>query len=176
MTNPSQPSTSAALARVDARLPQRALKTSIEDLDDDDLVEIGRAVSSTSPRRALSAVGGIAAVVAAPAIAWLSFPAAFAVAAVGLATIFVRGRGDAVADLSDAGFSPALADELGRAAAWVGVLPRADHFKIVLRATLNRDEQLRRGKLVVERVEGRRREALTSSSALAIAATDERAD
>lgn len=93
----------------------RALKTDLDDLDDDDLVLIGRAVTGLSPRRAFRVLSMFGATLAAPFIAYFAGAESLAIVAVvfGAAVVgLVNGRADARRDLADAGLADELADEV----------------------------------------------------------------
>ena len=153
------PSTSAALARVDRDAQsQLALKKSLDDLDDDDLVAIGRVVEGDSPHRRTGTVAVVAGVIAGVALSPLSLVAAGVVGVAGVVTCVVFSRRHATADVLDLGLSPELAAEVGAAAAVEGNRPSLDKLKVVPHFSMPRHDLLRIGAQVIERLRLRRQE------------------
>ena len=121
MTTPD-PATPAALARVDDTARLQAQETELAQLDDDDLVEIGRAVTGTSPRRGLRLLSILGATLAAPLLTigvGANGAVALAVSGVGVVVALLSGRSDARKDLADVGIGDDLAAELAVVAAGV---------------------------------------------------------
>lgn len=152
-----------AMARVE-RADLRALKTSLDDLDDADITAVARAVLVRTPARARKNVAVVVGVVASFGL--------FAVSPVGAAALMlgigcyqlVTARRDIESDLEDIGLSPQLAASLAAACTLRTTQPRFRLIRkgssigtIVKEQLFGSDDRLQEvGQCVVD--EARRRE------------------
>lgn len=114
MTDERPSSSAQALVAVERDASPRALKSSFDELDDDDYAVIGRVFAGVTPRRLLSGLGAVLGAGAGAALATVSVFAGSAVLVgiVGLA--FVVGRRDMRAQLVEHGLAPDLIETIFR--------------------------------------------------------------
>jgi hypothetical protein len=149
-----QPSSSAqALVAVGRDAALRGLKTSFDELDDDDHAAIGRAFTGVTARHALSALGAVVGAGAGVALAaTFSVVAGGAVVCGVVGFAFFVGRRELRATLVDHGLSPALIDAVARVGAvqrWRAsrrAPPPADPWRLVPRT----DDYVRLGRILAE--------------------------
>jgi hypothetical protein len=110
-----QPSSSAqALVTIERDTALRGLKTSFDELDDDDYAAIGRAVLGVTPRHLLSGVGAVLGAGAGVALTTVSVVGGCAAGIGVVAFAFVVGRRDLRARLVDHGLAPELTEAIFR--------------------------------------------------------------
>jgi len=146
------PSSSAqALVVVERDASARGLRTSFDDLDDDDYAAIGRAFAGASPRLALSGMGAVLGAGAGVALTTVSAVAGSAVVIGVVSLAFVVGRRDLRARLVEHGLSPELVEAIFRAS-WTeqrrarSCNPPADRWRLVWRT----EDWVRVGRICAE--------------------------
>ncbi len=112
----SPPSSSAQALTVSGERSLRGLRTSLDELDEDDLVMIGRAFTSTTPPQLLSWFAVVLGSTAGVALASQSLLGAALVLLALPAFAVVIGRRDLRRALEEQGLAPALVDEIMGAA------------------------------------------------------------
>lgn len=114
MTTKTETAATSAQALVTTKADLAPLKSTLAELDDDDLVAIGRVVSGWSPARLRKLVGVGAGVFAALALCAVSPVGGVSVMAAICGLVVVDGKRDIRRDLDELGLSLALIDTLLR--------------------------------------------------------------
>ncbi|MBM4280540.1 MAG: hypothetical protein FJ137_07190 [Deltaproteobacteria bacterium] len=151
------PSSPANALIVSSEQALHGLKTSFDELDDDDLLALGRMWTSVTPRQAASGLGTVIGVGAGIALAPVTTIGAGAIVIGITAFSFFLGRRDVRANLVDQGLAPVLVETVFRATA--DQRRRALYRSGMVWRPFPRDEDYARfGRALVDEIEAERKQ------------------
>jgi hypothetical protein len=153
---PHTPSSSAQALVVSGERSMRGVKTSLDELDDEDFAVVGRAYASASPRQVLSGLGVVVGVTAGVALVPVSLVGAGLVLLALPAFAIVVGRRDLRATLEDHGLSPAVVEQISASATLLRTSRANLSSKLVRRLVPRNEDYARFGKVLVDAARERR--------------------